>query len=872
MQSGGTINVNAKGFSGGTGDGGNGNGTGKGTGSATAGGGGAGYGGAGGAGQSGGAAGSTYGSSTAPIDAGSGGGAGDNSGTGGAGGGAVKLAVGNTATLSGTLVANGGNGSGGSSGGGGGSGGSIYLIATTFTGGGSVTANGGNGNTTGSDGGGGGGGRVALVCTTNTFSGTLTVSGGTGYQTGSTGTISPLITLVTNTTDGITSSTATAHGTITSLDIRAITQYGHVWAATTSPALIATPTAEWKLNDNAGNVAVAEVSGLYTGTSQRNTSLTATSGKMNGAMVFNGTSDYVTVTDTAALDITGPITISAWIKTTVKDGIYRRIIDKSYTSGYVLNMVGDSSGRVMTEIQDYAAVGTTDVADGNWHLVTGIYDGSYVRIYVDGSQQGSTAYSGGISANAYNLTIGMDNSNYPGNERFSGSIDDVRIYSFALSPAEVFALYHAGSGTEEADPSFRSSFGATTTTGAFSSPLTGLVPGTTYYVRTYATLSGNTTSYGSQDSFIVPGSLVLGEHVASQIDNQFLFLTSNNTTLYRFSLAPSSEYATVTSLTLPLSGVYGLNSTKVSNIRLYRDLNANGSYDASDSAVGGTGVLQVNGDFTGSITFSTSFLASTTNNFILVVDPVGTAYATMCTIGLPTTGITATGVTTQTASYISGSVSSVEHRHGRPPQTGGLTNGIEPIGGLSENGVVRAGGSSGGFAPVPPDDPGESIGSEVGFYTPTSAGSVYDEWTSGIEGMLSDGFYATAGSDNLRESYSTFDFAVPGGNTVTGIIVKLEASGSTAAGTLDVLLSWDGGTSYTSTSSTATLTTSDAVYTLGGESSLWGQAWVPAHFSNANFIVRIVAHPSGNTLQLDALQVRPVHQASGGGSGGMEAI
>ena len=158
-------------------------------GSGNYGGGGGAYGGDGGNGYGAGG-GSVYGSVTEPMEPGSGGGR-DNvySKDGGAGGGAVRLTVGGTLTLDGTLTADGSDGSAYNpyGGGGGGSGGSIYLTAGTLTGSGGISANGGIGPNTG---GGGGGGRIAIHYDTNTFTGTISACGGSsGSCAGGAGTI-----------------------------------------------------------------------------------------------------------------------------------------------------------------------------------------------------------------------------------------------------------------------------------------------------------------------------------------------------------------------------------------------------------------------------------------------------------------------------------------------------------------------------------------------------------------------------------------------------------------------------------------------------------------------------------------------------------
>lgn len=174
----GSINVNAKGYSGT-------NGTGQGTdGVSGSGGGGAGYGGAGGAGEAGVAGGSAYGDSSTPVDIGSGGGFGNGASVaGGAGGGLVRLIVGGTTTIGGSITANGNNGTTNSTSiaSGGGSGGTIYIITETLAGNGTITAVGGNGgNNSSADGGGGGGGRIVIFSRSSTYSGTPSVAGGSG--------------------------------------------------------------------------------------------------------------------------------------------------------------------------------------------------------------------------------------------------------------------------------------------------------------------------------------------------------------------------------------------------------------------------------------------------------------------------------------------------------------------------------------------------------------------------------------------------------------------------------------------------------------------------------------------------------------------
>ena len=189
ISAGAAVNVNGKGYSGG-GTRQNGYGPGKGYWNEWRPGGG-GYGAQGG--SAGGTGGTVYGSLSEPTDIGSGGGgSGPASGySGGAGGGAVKIEAA-SATVNGTITANGALGGDGSSwAGAGGSGGSIWIAVTgALSGTGPIQANGAAGRSTDSgDSGGGGGGRIALCYGSITYEGTVQAKGGASNKgTGGAGT------------------------------------------------------------------------------------------------------------------------------------------------------------------------------------------------------------------------------------------------------------------------------------------------------------------------------------------------------------------------------------------------------------------------------------------------------------------------------------------------------------------------------------------------------------------------------------------------------------------------------------------------------------------------------------------------------------
>jgi WD40 repeat protein/tetratricopeptide (TPR) repeat protein len=148
-----------------------------------------------------------------------------------------------------------------------------------------------------------------------------------------------------------------------------------------------------------------------------------------------------------AFDITGAITVTAWIKARI-DKPYSAIITKG-DSAWRLHMYSASdmarfecSGveRRGDSIRRWAGVtGQTDVNDGVWHHVAGVYDGNEFRLYVDGKLDISKSAWGNGDKNNSPVYIG-ENSEVLGRE-WNGLIDDVRIYSYALSAEEIKGLY-----------------------------------------------------------------------------------------------------------------------------------------------------------------------------------------------------------------------------------------------------------------------------------------------------------------------------------------------------------------------------------------------------------------------------------------------
>jgi VCBS repeat-containing protein len=162
------------------------------------------------------------------------------------------------------------------------------------------------------------------------------------------------------------------------------------------------------------------------------------------AIALNGSSQYARVLDENSLDITTAITLSAWVKPGKlgTQNILKKTLGTTTANGYELSLA--SNGVVFIRLNGALASRVDSVTlyptDGNtWMHIAGTYDGTTLRIYINGVQNNTKAASITIGTNATNLGIGAEPAAAPLNF-FQGSIDDARIYNRALSATEITAL------------------------------------------------------------------------------------------------------------------------------------------------------------------------------------------------------------------------------------------------------------------------------------------------------------------------------------------------------------------------------------------------------------------------------------------------
>lgn len=79
---------------------------------------------------------------------------------------------------------------------------------------------------------------------------------------------------------------------------------------------------------------------------------------------------------------------------------------------------------------------------GVWYHVVGTYDGTTMRIYVNGVEENSVGKTGDVRTGAVDIWSG-DQPGDPGSRQVDGKLEDVRVYDRVLTPGEISTMYVA---------------------------------------------------------------------------------------------------------------------------------------------------------------------------------------------------------------------------------------------------------------------------------------------------------------------------------------------------------------------------------------------------------------------------------------------
>ena len=205
-------------------------------------------------------------------------------------------------------------------------------------------------------------------------------------------------------------------------------------------AVCSPPVAEWKMEEGSGTSANDSSTYGNTGTlGAGNSAPTWTTGKYGKGLSFDGSRSFININSSSSLNPGNDITLSTWVYWNGGTGD-RNIVTKENAYEFRVN-----GGYINYAINPWAWRGGTDapISPNKWQyvVITNDSDGLQ-KIYIDGVEKHSESSGGAITSNSDVVTIGARNAG--AGSFFGGLIDEVKIYNYARTPAQIAWDYNRG--------------------------------------------------------------------------------------------------------------------------------------------------------------------------------------------------------------------------------------------------------------------------------------------------------------------------------------------------------------------------------------------------------------------------------------------
>jgi hypothetical protein len=213
----------------------------------------------------------------------------------------------------------------------------------------------------------------------------------------------------------------------------------------------------WPGDDDAKDIIGQSAGVLYGGA-------TFTNGLVGRAFRFDGINGHVRIADNPSLHFTNAITVETWVNPSsgyggnviVKWDAVQGPQQRAYgltvgvIGGFACPAFGVSPTGGDDPVPVIASIAGTNMSLplNQWSHLAGTYDGTALRIYVNGIERGEVPYSNGIFPGTDDLAIGAAVGGLaPGSVLgpFAGLIDEPALYNRALTAAEIQAIFSVGS-------------------------------------------------------------------------------------------------------------------------------------------------------------------------------------------------------------------------------------------------------------------------------------------------------------------------------------------------------------------------------------------------------------------------------------------
>ncbi|AEL24502.1 heparin lyase I family protein [Cyclobacterium marinum] len=198
----------------------------------------------------------------------------------------------------------------------------------------------------------------------------------------------------------------------------------------------------WNMDEGNGRTLYDESGMGNHATIENDSDVSWVNGKLGKALEMNGrTGRYAYVSHNSSLNITESITISAWIRPSKKarkqilskGNVYEFSIFENGKVEFRINRDTNAKDFMIQSVKSYPTDGDT------WMHVAATFDGRNSVIYINGEKDHSSTYnSTKINSNSTAVQVG---AKY-GNNRWTGALDDLRLYNTALSASQIKSIYN----------------------------------------------------------------------------------------------------------------------------------------------------------------------------------------------------------------------------------------------------------------------------------------------------------------------------------------------------------------------------------------------------------------------------------------------
>ena len=182
---------------------------------------------------------------------------------------------------------------------------------------------------------------------------------------------------------------------------------------------------------------------IYKNNATINGATYTSTGKYYGGFYFDGTDDFISIPDDDSLKFgSGEFTIAFWYKITSPAASTQQILCKRVDGGGNYEVQLESNGKMKIYLQGGGSSHTfesqDDVPINQWTYVIFTRNNGYVKLYINGTLQGSQASDNNIDSSAA-LTLGRDV--HQENEYFQGKIDELRVWNTGFDQQGVYQNY-----------------------------------------------------------------------------------------------------------------------------------------------------------------------------------------------------------------------------------------------------------------------------------------------------------------------------------------------------------------------------------------------------------------------------------------------